>query len=78
MLLQKVIILFIQNLVRVLLNGGRLLIGLVIKKEIQWLLFSAVVDCLYSRMIQEKSAHHRSVLIQRAVVHHNSTVITTL
>ena len=32
-------------------------------KEIQWLLFSVVVDCLYSRMIQEKSAHHHSVLM---------------
>ena len=56
MLLQKVIILFIQNLIRVLLNGGVLLIGFVIKKEIQWLLFSVVVACLYSPMIQGTSS----------------------
>ena len=78
MLLQKVIILFIQNRIRVLLNGRLLLIGFVIKKDIRWLLFSVVVACLYSPMIQEKSAHPRSVLMQRVVVQHNPIVITTL
>ena len=71
-LLQKLIMLFIQSLICVLLNGGLLLIRFVINKEIQWLLFSVVVACLYSPMIQEKSTHHQSVLMQRAVVQHNS------
>ena len=55
-LLKRVIILSIQNLICVLLNGGLLLIRFVIKKEKQWLLFSVVVACLYSPMIQGTSS----------------------
>ena len=77
-LLKKVIILCIQNPIDVLLNVVLRLTEFVIKKEIQWLLFSVVIACLYSPMIQEKSAHHHSVLMQTAVVQLNPTVITTL